>query len=86
MPTQTQVIALAPEFITPQDGAAKQDCEVAAAKRWMNTHAQQFEAQPVSLLADDLYSHQPMIEQCTLTGMSRIHYLYLSAGFPSDAL
>ncbi len=41
-PGQAQVIALAPEFITPQDGAAKQDCEVAAAKRWMNTHAQQF--------------------------------------------
>ena len=71
-PSQTQVIALAPEFITPQDGAAKQDCEVAAAKRWMNTHAGQFEGQPVTLLGDDLYSHQPMIEQCTLTGRSFI--------------
>lgn len=68
-PTQTQVIALAPACITPQDGAAKQDCEVAAAKRWMHTHAGQFEGQPVTLLGDDLYSHQPMLEQCTLTGM-----------------
>ena len=71
-PSQTQVIALAPEFITPQDGAAKQDCEVAAAKRWMHIHAQQFSGQPVTLLGDDLYSHQPMVEQCIQSAMSFI--------------
>jgi hypothetical protein len=32
-PEQSQVVALAPEFITPQDGHDKQDCEHAAAKR-----------------------------------------------------
>lgn len=71
-PTQSHVIALAPEFITPQDGVDKQDCEVAAAKRWVNTHAQQFTGQPVTLLGDDLYSHQPMCQQCLETGMSFI--------------
>ncbi|MDZ7961259.1 MAG: hypothetical protein RMY34_25825 [Aulosira sp. DedQUE10] len=35
-PGQSQMISLAPDFITPQDGSQKQDCEVAAAKRWIN--------------------------------------------------
>lgn len=63
-PGQSQVIALAPEFITPQDGSDKQDCEVAAAKRWITAHAQDFTGQPITLLGDDLYSHQPMCESC----------------------
>ena len=71
-PTQSQVIALAPEFITPQDGSDKQDCEVSAAKRWMSAHAQQFAGQPVTLLGDDLYSHQPMCQQCLEMEMSFI--------------
>lgn len=32
-PGQRHAIALRPEFITPQDGHSKQDCEIAAAKR-----------------------------------------------------
>jgi hypothetical protein len=63
-PTQTQVLALAPEFITPQDGHQKQDCEVAAAKRWMSAHRARLQPQPITLLGDDLYSHQPMCEHC----------------------
>jgi len=63
-PTQAQVIALAPEFITPQDGHEKQDCEVAAAKRWMSAHRARLQPQPITLLGDDLYSHQPMGEHC----------------------
>jgi hypothetical protein len=63
-PSQTQVIALAPEFITPQDGHGKQDCEVAAAKRWISAHAARLQPQPITLLGDDLYSHQPMCEHC----------------------
>ena len=31
-------LALAPEFIVPQDGQEKQDCERAAAKRWLASH------------------------------------------------
>jgi len=66
------VIALAPEFITPQDGSEKQDFEVAAAKRWLNTHASNFTDQPVTLLGDDLYSYQPMAEHCLNQGMNFI--------------
>jgi len=71
-PQQSQVIALAPEFITPQDGSEKQDCEVNAAKRWLNTHACEFTGQPVTLLGDDLYSHQPLAEQSLGLGMNFI--------------
>jgi hypothetical protein len=38
-PGQSQVIALPPEDIMPQDGHAKQDCERAAGKRWLTKHA-----------------------------------------------
>lgn len=63
-PGQPQVIALAPEMITPQDGHEKQDCEVAAAKRWISAYAVRLQPQPITLLGDDLYSHQPMCEHC----------------------
>jgi hypothetical protein len=58
-PGQKQVIALEPEFITPQDGQEKQDCEQAAAKRWVKRNAHHFPAHGVTILADDLYCHQP---------------------------
>lgn len=62
-PGQSQVISLTPEFITPQDGCEKQDCEVAAAKRWIATHGGEFQGQSITLLGDDLYSRQPMCEE-----------------------
>ena len=37
-PGHAQVLPLPPEFIAPQDGAEKQDCERAAAKRWLARH------------------------------------------------
>jgi hypothetical protein len=36
------VVPLRPEFIRPQDGQAKQDCEINAAKRWLAAHAAQY--------------------------------------------
>ena len=71
-PGQSQVISLAPEFITPQDGHEKQDCEVAAAKRWLKNHSSEFKGQPITLLGDDLYSHQPMCEEIFAVGMNFI--------------
>ena len=69
---QSQVIALAPEFIAPQDGANKQDSEVAAAKRWITAHAPTFDGQPITFLGDDLYAHQPMAEHCQANRMNFI--------------
>ena len=71
-PGQSQVVSLAPEFITPQDGHEKQDCEVAAAKRWLKNHSSEFKGQPITLLGDDLYSHQPMCEEILAVGMNFI--------------
>lgn len=61
-PGRPQVISLEPEFITPQDGYDKQDCENAAAKRWIAAHPLNREDPPVTLLGDDLYCNQPICE------------------------
>ena len=53
------VISLEPEFITPQDGHEKQDCEIVAAKRWVTKHGTYYAKKGVILLGDDLYSRQP---------------------------
>lgn len=58
-PGQSQVIALPPEYIMPQDGHAKQDCERAAGKRWLAKHAARVAPHGVTFLGDDLYSNQP---------------------------
>lgn len=72
-PGQEHVISLDPEFITPQDGHEKQDSEVAAAKRWINRHAELFDNGGVTLLGDDLYSRQPM---CELVINQGFHYIF----------
>jgi hypothetical protein len=62
-PGQTQVIPLVPEFVVPQDGHDKQDCENAAAKRWLLQYGQRYSALNVTVLGDDLYCHQPLCQQ-----------------------
>jgi hypothetical protein len=69
----TQVIALPPEYIMPQDGHAKQDCERAAGKRWLNNHAAQVGPHGVTLLGDDLYSNQPF---CALVLQHRCNFIF----------
>ena len=71
-PNQSSVISLPPEFIRPQDGHDKQDCEQAAAKRWIGAHAELFEGRDVILLGDDLYSRLPMCEAALAQGFSFI--------------
>jgi hypothetical protein len=58
-PGQTAVIPLEPEFIEPQDGSEKQDCEQQAVKRWLGRNAQRFAPWSVTILTDDLHSRQP---------------------------
>jgi len=65
-PAQPVVIALRPEFITPQDGHTKQDCEIAAAKRWLEHNATRYRSGSVTLLGDDLYAHQPFCRRALL--------------------
>jgi len=54
------VIPLEPEFITPQDGHNKQDCENAAAKRWVHQYGAHYAPHGITILGDDLYSRTPV--------------------------
>jgi hypothetical protein len=61
-PGQSQVLPLPPEFIVPQDGSEKQDCERAAAKRWLAQQHEHFFDYSVTFLGDDLYANQPLCQ------------------------
>ncbi len=61
-PDMKKVLPLMQEFISNNDGDDKQDCEVNATKRWLDS----FEAptkDKVIILGDDLYSREPMIKK-----------------------
>ena len=67
-PGQAHVIPLPPEFIGPQDGQEKPDCEWAAGKRWLNAWGAHYAPWRVTLLGDDLYCHQPYCEEAIAQG------------------
>lgn len=71
-PGHEQVIALDPEFITPQDGHDKQDCEQQAIKRWVKRNARRFARWSVTIMTDDLHSHQPL---CQLLLEHELHFI-----------
>lgn len=62
-PGHEKVIALPPEFVTPQDGHDKQDCELAAASRWLAQWGAHYAERGMTILGDDLYCHQPFCEK-----------------------
>ena len=66
-PGSSQVLSLPPEFITPQDGVEKQDCERAAAYRWLAQHNARFAPHTVTYLGDDLYANHPFCEKIAQT-------------------
>ena len=64
-PGHAKIVPLMPEFIAPQDGAEKQDCERNAVKRWFEKHHARLSAcrslaplRPVHL-GDDLFACSP---------------------------
>jgi hypothetical protein len=61
-PGHDKVIPLEPEFIVPQDGTVKQDCENMAAKRWLAAHGERYGALDAVYLGDDLFSRQPLCQ------------------------
>lgn len=73
-PGKSEVIALRPEFIVPQDGHLKQDCEIAASKRWLEQNTPRYLEGTVTLLGDDLYAHQPFCRRALLYGF---HFLFV---------
>ena len=68
-PESRAVLALEPEFIVPQDGTSKQDCERRAADRWVERNASRFDGRQVTLLADDLHCNQPFCERLLANGL-----------------
>ena len=72
-PGQAQVIALPPEYIMPQDGHAKPDCERAAGKRWLRTQAAQVAPHGVTCLGDALYRNQPF---CAFVLQHRCNFIF----------
>jgi hypothetical protein len=73
-PNNRHVLALPPEFITPQDGHNKQDSERAASKRWVAQHAVHYQTHHAILLGDDLYANQPLCEDILENGL---HFLFV---------
>jgi hypothetical protein len=71
-PGNEQVLSLEPEFITPQDGHEKQDCEIQAAKRWLEKHGDFYAKRGVTILGDDLYSRQPF---CQALKDKHVHFI-----------
>ncbi len=69
-PGQEKVIALPPEFVQPQDGHDKQDCELAAASRWLTRWGAHYAPWGITLLGDDLYCHQPFCQQVLAANMA----------------
>ena len=59
-PGHHQVLPLPPEFIAPQDGAEKQDCERNAARRWLARHGRSVAYLRPIFLGDDLFACQPI--------------------------
>ena len=71
-PGNEYVISLEPEFIIPQDGHEKQDCEIQAAKRWVEKHGEFYAARGVTILGDDLFSRQPF---CLALKDKKFHFI-----------
>lgn len=71
-PGDNTVISLEPEFIIPQDGHRKQDCETAAGKRWLQHYGPVYKGLGITILGDDLYSRQPFCEKIIGEGLNFI--------------
>ena len=72
-PGENRIIALEPEFVRPQDGTEKQDCELRAAERWLKRNGSRFPPGSLTFLGDDLYCHQPF---CTLVLAAHQHFAF----------
>ena len=67
-PGHNRAISLEPEFIVPQDGHEKQDCESRAARRWFAVHGVRYRRLRPIYLGDGLFSRQPICEAALESG------------------
>lgn len=78
-PSQANVIPLCPETIQNADGAAKNDCERNAAKRFIENFKREHPHLKVVILGDGIASHAPYIRLLESHGMK-----YLLSAKPGD--
>ena len=71
-PGKNRVYPVEPEFILPQDGSEKQDCERNAAKRWVARCGSRFAPWQATILTDDLHCHQPF---CTVLLENELNFI-----------
>jgi hypothetical protein len=71
-PASATVFSLEPEFVQPQDGHSKQDCEQQAIQRWLARNATHLPAGRTTILTDDLHCHQPLMERLREHGFNFI--------------
>jgi hypothetical protein len=74
VPGFNQALPLVPEFLAPQDGHDKQDCENAAVKRWIEGNAERYRRLNLVLLGDDLMSREPV---CRAVVESKMHFIFV---------
>jgi hypothetical protein len=72
-PGHERALPLEPEFIAPQDGTEKQDCEARAAHRWLAAHGPTYARLNPIYLGDDLSSRQATCEAVRAIGA---HFLF----------
>lgn len=73
-PGKPYAIPLRPEFIVPQDGHNKQDCEINAGKRWLDKNGAFYNTGNQTILGDDLYAHQPF---CRRALRNNYHFTFV---------
>ena len=73
-PGRNLALPLPPEFVRPQDGHDKRDCESRAARRWLLAHGERYRRFDPVYLGDDLYAHQPLCEAILASGG---HFLFV---------
>jgi hypothetical protein len=72
---RSQVIPLCPEQVRNTDGTEKQDCETNAAKRLLGKLKKTHPKLPLIIIADSLYSNQPMVKEISSLGN---HYVLVA--------
>ena len=73
-PGKNWVLPLRPEFVEPQQGYEKQDCESRALRRWLELNGSRYSALNPVYLGDDIYSKQPVCEAVLAV---RAHFLFV---------
>lgn len=71
-PGKPHVLPLVPGFVRQREGAAVQDCELAAGQRWIDENGQRYRQIGLTIVADDKYANHPT---CTKLLKQGFHFI-----------